>query len=52
MSVFPKLGVEFLIKLTTKPRYTILMCEHYSSVLLFVQAAVFAETRTVGTQTF
>lgn len=52
MSVFPKLGVEFLIKPTTKPRYTILMCEHYSSVLLLVQAVVFAETRTAGTQTF
>jgi len=46
--------VECLIKPTTKPRYTILMCVHYeySSVLLLVQAAVFTETRTVGTQTF
>ena len=48
MSVVPKHGVECLIKPTTKPRYTILMCVRYSSVLLLVQAAVFTETRTVG----
>jgi len=52
MSVVPKHRVEFLIKPTTKSRYIILMCVHYSSVLLFVQPALFTETRTAGTQIF